>query len=88
MQLAPGGVEEERGAGYVEYAIYGAEGELPELGRLQAAAGDGLIEVTSDTGPRRLGRPLARLPRAAARRRPAARAAVLGDRRATARPTS
>ena len=30
--LAPNGVEEERGPGYVEYAIYGGEGELPELG--------------------------------------------------------
>ena len=31
--LAPNGVEEEHGPGYVEYAIYGGEGELPELGR-------------------------------------------------------
>ena len=37
--LAPNGVEEERGPGYVEYAIYGGEGELPELGELEAAAG-------------------------------------------------
>jgi ribosomal protein L11 methyltransferase len=51
VQLAPGGVEEERGADYVEYAIYGTEGELPALGRLQAAIGDGLIEVSSDTVP-------------------------------------
>jgi ribosomal protein L11 methyltransferase len=51
VQLAPGGVEEERGPGYVEYAIYGAEGELPELGQLEAATGDGLIEVTSDRVP-------------------------------------
>ena len=51
VQLAPGGVEEDQGPDYVEYAIYGAEGELPELGRLQAAAGDGLIEVTSDRVP-------------------------------------
>ena len=51
VQLAPGGVEEEQGAGYVEYAIYGAEGELPDLGRLEAAAGDGLIEVTSGRVP-------------------------------------
>ena len=51
VQLAPGGVEEERGDGYVEYAIYGAEGELPALGRLEAAIGDGRIEVTSDRVP-------------------------------------
>ena len=50
-QLAPGGVEEERGSDYVEYAIYGAEGELPALGQLEAATGDGLIEVSSDTVP-------------------------------------
>jgi ribosomal protein L11 methyltransferase len=43
--LAPNGVEEERGAGYVEYAIYGGEGELPDLGEVEAAAGDGLVEV-------------------------------------------
>jgi ribosomal protein L11 methyltransferase len=51
VQLAPGGVEEDRGADYVEYAIYGAEGELPALGQLEAATGDGLIEVSSDTVP-------------------------------------
>jgi ribosomal protein L11 methyltransferase len=43
--LAPNGVEEERGQGYVEYAIYGGEGELPELGEIEAAAGDGLVEL-------------------------------------------
>ena len=37
--LAPNGVEEERGPGYVEYAIYGGEGELPELGEIEAAVG-------------------------------------------------
>jgi ribosomal protein L11 methyltransferase len=49
--LAPNGVEEERGAGYVEYAIYGGEGELPELGELEAAAGEGLVEVVSTEVP-------------------------------------
>ena len=49
--LAPNGVEEEAGPGYVEYAIYGGEGELPELGELEAAAGDGLVEVVSTTVP-------------------------------------
>jgi ribosomal protein L11 methyltransferase len=49
--LAPNGVEEERGEGYVEYAIYGAEGELPELGELEAAAGDGLVGVVSTEVP-------------------------------------
>ena len=49
--LAPNGVEEERGPGYVEYAIYGGEGELPELGELEAAAGDGLVEVVATVVP-------------------------------------
>jgi ribosomal protein L11 methyltransferase len=49
--LAPNGVEEERGEGYVEYAIYGGEGELPELGEIEAAAGDGLVEVVASEVP-------------------------------------
>jgi ribosomal protein L11 methyltransferase len=49
--LAPNGVEEERGEGYVEYAIYGGEGELPELGEIEAAAGDGLVELVSTRVP-------------------------------------
>jgi ribosomal protein L11 methyltransferase len=49
--LAPNGVEEERGPGYVEYAIYGGEGELPELGELEVAAGDGLVELVAAEVP-------------------------------------
>ena len=49
--LAPNGVEEERGPGYVEYAIYGGEGELPELGDLDAGVGGGRVEVTSTEIP-------------------------------------
>jgi ribosomal protein L11 methyltransferase len=49
--LAPNGVEEERGPGYVEYAIYGGEGELPELGEIEVAAGDGLVELVSTEVP-------------------------------------
>jgi ribosomal protein L11 methyltransferase len=49
--FAPNGVEEEAGPGYVEYAIYGGEGELPELGEIEVAAGDGLVEVVSTTVP-------------------------------------
>ena len=45
--LAPGGVEETSGPGYVEYAIYGAAGELPDVGELEVASGDGLVEVVS-----------------------------------------
>lgn len=43
--LAPGGVEETAGENFVEYAIYGAEGELPDIGEVEAASGDGLVEV-------------------------------------------
>jgi ribosomal protein L11 methyltransferase len=45
--LAPNGVEEERGPGYVEYAIYGGEGELPELGEIDAVVAGKPIEVSS-----------------------------------------
>ncbi|HEU4599436.1 MAG TPA: 50S ribosomal protein L11 methyltransferase, partial [Solirubrobacterales bacterium] len=49
--LAPNGVEEARGPGYVEYAIYGGEGELPELGELDAAVAGARIEVSSTEIP-------------------------------------
>jgi ribosomal protein L11 methyltransferase len=49
--LAPNGVEEERGPGYVEYAIYGGEGELPELGEIDAAVGAGRVEVSATEVP-------------------------------------
>ena len=49
--LAPNGFEEEHGPGYVEYAIYGGEGELPELGEIEVAAGDGLVEVVATEVP-------------------------------------
>jgi ribosomal protein L11 methyltransferase len=49
--LAPNGVEEEQGPGYVEYAIYGGAGELPELGEIEVAAGDGLVEVVATEVP-------------------------------------
>src|ERR1700710_2437662 len=49
--LAPNGVEEEHGPGYVEYAIYGGEGELPELGEIDAVVGGRPIEVSSTVIP-------------------------------------
>ncbi|MFL5832450.1 MAG: 50S ribosomal protein L11 methyltransferase [Solirubrobacterales bacterium] len=49
--LAPNGVEEERGPGYVEYAIYGGEGELPELGDLDATIAGGRVEVSATEIP-------------------------------------
>jgi len=44
-------VEEDEGPGWVEYAIYGAPGELPELGSVEALAGEEPIEVRSETVP-------------------------------------
>jgi Ribosomal protein L11 methylase len=49
--LAPNGFEEEHGDGYVEYAIYGAEGELPDLGQIEAATGEGIVEVEATEVP-------------------------------------
>jgi len=51
LELAPSGVEEiELDDGHVEYAVYGAPGELPNLPDLRAAAGDALVEIsTSET---------------------------------------
>jgi ribosomal protein L11 methyltransferase len=51
LELAPNGVEEDAGDGWVEYAVYGPPGEVPELGDLRAAAGGGLVEVTSTEVP-------------------------------------
>ena len=51
LDLAPDGVEEERGDGWVEYAIYGPPGEVPDLPDLEAAAGDGLVEITATSIP-------------------------------------
>ena len=46
LELAPGGVEEVSvGSDVVEYAVYGAPGELPALPDLTAAAGEALVEV-------------------------------------------
>ena len=52
LELAPGGLEErDLDADTVEYALYGAPGELPELPDLQAAAGEALVEVSSTEVP-------------------------------------
>jgi ribosomal protein L11 methyltransferase len=51
LELAPNGLEEERGPGWVEFAIYGPPGEVPDLGELQAAAGGGLVDVTTTAVP-------------------------------------
>ena len=48
LELAPGGVEEvELPGGVIEYAVYGAPGELPALPDLQAAAGEALVDIST-----------------------------------------
>jgi ribosomal protein L11 methyltransferase len=57
LELAPGGVEEleqpaaNGGEAIVEYAVYGAPGELPDLPDLQAAAGGALVEISTSEVP-------------------------------------
>jgi ribosomal protein L11 methyltransferase len=56
LELAPGGFEQVDAPDglqdVVEYAIYGAEGELPELGAVEAVAGgEGIVEVDSREVP-------------------------------------
>lgn len=47
LELAPSGVEEVSDGEDVEYAVYGAPGELPSLPDLTAAAGAALVEITT-----------------------------------------
>jgi ribosomal protein L11 methyltransferase len=47
LELAPHGVEELTDGDVVEYAVYGAPGELPDLPDLRAAAGAALVQVST-----------------------------------------
>jgi len=47
LELAPAGVEEVDHGDTIEYALYGAEGELPTLPDLRAAAGAALVDVST-----------------------------------------
>jgi ribosomal protein L11 methyltransferase len=51
LALSPAGVEERELTDGVEYVLYGAPGELPALPALEAAAGDVLVEVSSEEIP-------------------------------------
>jgi ribosomal protein L11 methyltransferase len=51
LELAPGGVEERDDGDVVEYALYGAPGELPALPDLRAAAGGALVDVATSEVP-------------------------------------
>jgi ribosomal protein L11 methyltransferase len=48
LELAPGGVEEvELDGGAIEYAVYGAPGELPALPDLDALAGGAAVQIST-----------------------------------------
>jgi ribosomal protein L11 methyltransferase len=52
LELVPGGLEEtDVSDDVVEYALYGAPGELPDLPALEAAAGETLVEVSTSEVP-------------------------------------
>lgn len=51
LELAPAGVEEVEGAGFVEYAVYGAPGELPELPYGPAEVGGVTVEIRGTEVP-------------------------------------
>jgi ribosomal protein L11 methyltransferase len=52
LELVPGGLEEtDISDDVVEYALYGAAGELPDLPALEAAAGATRVEVTTSEVP-------------------------------------
>jgi ribosomal protein L11 methyltransferase len=52
LELSPAGVEERDLAdGGVEYVIYGAPGELPDLPDVKAAAGEVLVDVSTEEIP-------------------------------------
>ena len=51
LELAPNGVEETDEGDVVEFAVYGAPGELPALPALRAAAGEAFVEVETEEIP-------------------------------------
>jgi ribosomal protein L11 methyltransferase len=55
LEVAPSGVEEVDAPGgregLIEYAVYGAPGELPDIGEFEAHAGDALVEVVTEEVP-------------------------------------
>ena len=51
MAFTPGGLEEVDLGEHVEYVLYGAPGELPEIGDVTAVAGAALVEVSTSEVP-------------------------------------
>lgn len=47
LELVPAGLEEVDDGDTIEYALYGAEDELPSADELRAAAGDALVDITT-----------------------------------------
>jgi ribosomal protein L11 methyltransferase len=48
LELAPGGVEQVDGDGFVEYALYGAPGELPSFPSGEASVGGVVVSVSGE----------------------------------------
>ncbi len=48
LPILAGGAEEREVDGAVEYAVYAAEGELPEVDEVRALVGDALVGVTTE----------------------------------------
>lgn len=48
LELAPGGVEQVDGDGFVEYALYGAPGELPSFPPGEASVGGVVVSVSGE----------------------------------------
>ena len=55
LEVAPSGVEQVEAPngreGVVEFAVYGAPGEVPDVGDLEALAGSALVEVSTEAVP-------------------------------------
>ncbi len=51
LELVPSGLEERELGDAVEFVLYGAAGELPDVGEVRAAAGEALVEVSSSELP-------------------------------------
>ena len=51
LELAPAGVEQVDGDGFVEFALYGAPGELPTLPHGEAEIGGARVAVTGEPVP-------------------------------------
>jgi ribosomal protein L11 methyltransferase len=51
LSLVPAGLEEREHDDAVEFVLYGAEGELPDVGELRAAVGDALVDLSTSELP-------------------------------------